>query len=97
MPVEVERLDLAMQELLALLADPEAAGVPAAWQRCQEAGEALNGLLARADGLPEAERAALRADLDRLVRLNAVARQALLRQQDGLARRLVSSVCRVRA
>lgn len=91
MPAEVERLDLAMQELLALLADPEAEGVPGAWERCQEAGTALNGLLARSAEFTEPEREALRADLDRLMRLNAIARQAVLRQQDGLAKTLVEA------
>jgi len=91
MLAEVEHLDLAMQELLALLADSEADGVPAAWQRCQQAEQALIARVAESAELSEAEREDLRADLDRLMRLNAIARQAVLRQQDGLARTLVDA------
>ena len=61
MLAEVEHLDLAMQELLALLADSEADGVPAAWPRCQEAEQALIARVAQRAELSAARRAGLRA------------------------------------
>ena len=91
MPAEVARLEEALRELLALLSDPEAEGVPAAWQRCDEAGAALNRLLAESAPPEGAARAELRDGLDRLMRLNAIARQAVQRRQDGLAHELVGA------
>jgi len=91
MPAEVERLERALRELLTRLEDPGGEGLEAAWQRCHEAEAELVAYLEGAGALSEAERASLREDLERLVRLNAIARQAVLRGQDGLAAELMDA------
>lgn len=88
MPAEVRALELAMEELLALLADPESAGVEQAWRRCQAAERDLNLLTEDPSGLSADEVDELRDGLEILVRLNAIACQALLHRQESLAKGL---------
>ena len=89
---ELESLELALGELLsALKADestPEQLRV--AWERCSEVEGGVDGAVerARAGGADEVE---LREALERLVRLNAIVRQAVVAQQDRLASSLVST------
>lgn len=77
-----------MQELLSLLEDPLAEGLGAAWARCVEAGGRLERRLACPAGLDEDQREELRAGLDRLMRLNAIARKSLRQGQERLASKL---------
>ncbi len=91
MLVEVERLEKAMHELLGALADRESEDMSAAWERCAEAQEGPNNLLADTSKLGESEREELRAGLESLVRLNAITRQTVLHNQDGLAKNLVKA------
>lgn len=87
---ELETLELAMRELLSILksADTTPEELRASWARCQSIGGGLPSILA---GLSEEERKdeATAEALDRLVRLNAIARQAITEQQAGLAASLV--------
>jgi hypothetical protein len=91
MPAEVQRLEQALRELLSLLEDPTSEGLAAAWERCRQAEAEVLALLEAAGELPEAEREALRGGVERALRLNAVARQAVVRGQDGLAAELVDA------
>ncbi len=91
MLAEVTRLELAMKELLALLADSSNEGVDTAWGECQAAEAELNVLLADCSHLSDEEREELRLGLEGLVRLNAIARQAALHGQEGLAASLAKS------
>ncbi len=77
-----------MQRLLTLLDDPLAEGLEAEWNRCRTAGAELERVLAGAKELEADSRAELRAGLDRLMRLNAIARQSLQRGQEQLAKEL---------
>jgi hypothetical protein len=88
MPVEVEALELAMQSLLALLADPNSTGIDEAWERCGSAQVEVSRVLEKASQLSVEERAELRKGLERLVRLNAITRQAARHAQDSLAGQL---------
>ena len=87
---ELKTLELAMRELLSVLKSPDTTPeeLRASWERCQSVGGGLTAIL---QGLGSEARAdAEVADaLDRLVRLNAITRQAILEQQAGLAASLV--------
>jgi len=91
MPAEVGRLEQALRELLTRLEDPRGEGLEAAWERCRSAEAELMALLERAREMGADEREELRGGVQRLVRLNAVARQAAARSQDGLAAELVQA------
>jgi uncharacterized lipoprotein len=89
---EVEHLEQAMQRLLTGLdSKSEGGGLETEWARCREAEEDLVRLLARAGELDSATRAELRVGLDQLMRLNAIARQSLLRGQESLAQELTKT------
>lgn len=83
---ETRALERAMGELLSVMrertAGPEQ--LNAAWKRCAEAGASVSELIERGGGETEEERIALRRALEQLLRLNAVARQAVLEEQRGL-------------
>ena len=85
---EVEELEGAMQALLTLLEDPLAPGLEVSWERCRKAEARLVERMNTSPALPPEQQDDLRAGLDRLVRLNAVARQSLLRGQEQLSGRL---------
>ena len=91
MRAEIEDVEQAMQDLLAMLSDPDATGIDAAWQRCVEAGQDLNVMLALAPEMPKADREEVRKGLEGLVRLNAITRQAVIHSQDGLAKNLTAT------
>jgi hypothetical protein len=91
MPAELQELDDAMRELLAMLGDPESAGIEGAWARCQEAQAALLALLAEEREYSPEERLKIRKGLEDLVRLNAITRQATRGAQDSLAKSLVKT------
>lgn len=88
MPDEIVAMELAMQDLLALLADPNSNGLEEAWARCGAAQTEVDQLLSNASALPNEERLELRKGLEGLVRLNAIARQAAHHAQDSLAGQL---------
>jgi hypothetical protein len=87
---ELEALELAMRELLSVLKSPDTSPeeLRASWERCQSVGGGLTAIL---EGLGAEGRgdAAVADARDRLVRLNAITRQAILEQQAGLAASLV--------
>lgn len=91
-PPELDACERALRELLSLLDEPELdpARVTAAWARCGALTGGVEAVVARARaaGADEAE---LRAALDRLLRLNAIARQAVRRRQDELAATLATA------
>lgn len=91
MPAEIQELDQAMRDLLAMLSDPESEGIDAAWSRCQAAQEGVMELLARGAECSEEERLEIRKGLEDLVRLNAIARQATRGAQDSLAKSIVKT------
>ena len=91
MLVEVQQLEVAMRELLAMLADSSGEGAAAAWVRCDAAQTKLDALLADTTLLSTEEQAELRVGLENLVRLNAITRQAVRHNQDGLAQSLVKA------
>ncbi len=91
MPAELQALDQAMRELLAMLSDPESAGIDRAWVRCQKAQAEVVELLERRDECSPDERNEIRKGLEGLVRMNAIARQATLGAQDSLAKTLLAT------
>lgn len=80
-----------MAELLSTLAGPNPYLSEETWARCQEAQKEIERELAA--GLPatEEERADLRAGLERLVRLNAIARQTADQIKEGMQKDLVAA------
>lgn len=88
--VELQALERALGELLSVLHDQDNGPTQAAeaWSRCQAAGRTLTELMNRASELEPKERDELRGSLERLLRLNAVARQAVRDEQDSLAQLL---------
>ncbi|MCB9914225.1 MAG: hypothetical protein H6828_03620 [Planctomycetes bacterium] len=91
-PPELDACERALRELLSLLDEPELEPVrlSAAWARCGALTADLESVVARARdaGADEGE---LRVALDRLLRLNAIARQAARRRQDELAANLATT------
>jgi len=74
-----------MEELLAALADPQPDGLRGAWARCEEAGKALIELTEDPKNIAPEARGELRVGLDRLMRLNAIARELALKSQLDLS------------
>jgi stage V sporulation protein SpoVS len=87
---ELEALELAMRELLSVLKSPDTTPeeLRASWERCQSVGGGLAAILEGVGGGAEVDAETADA-LDRLVRLNAITRQAIVEQQAGLAASLV--------
>ena len=85
---EISELETAMQSLLTLLEDPLSEGLDQAWARCDRAGAALEQRLSEKETLDPEGQARLRSGLEGLVRLNAIARQSLLRGQEQLTKQL---------
>jgi len=78
-PPELERLEGAMRELLSCLGDPRSdeEHLRAAWSRCERHGAAIARLSGEARGRDEAQRGELVPALERLTRLNAIARESI--------------------
>ncbi len=91
MSAEVESLEAEMNDLLAALADPDSKTVDALWARCREKEQRLREALQARLPVDEQERADLRAGLQRLLRLNLVARQAVLSSQEAVAEELTDT------
>jgi len=87
---ETKALEHAMGELLSVMR--ESAAKPeqlrAAWNRCAEAGVAVSALVERGGERTEGERLELRRALEQLLRLNAVAKQAVVEEQRSLTANL---------
>lgn len=81
-----------MLELLSALQeqDSEPERLREAWSRCVAVGEGLGDALSSASSAPDSD-AELREALERVVRLNAILRQAVVAQQDRLAASLTST------
>lgn len=88
----LERFERHLHELLALL-DGEAASDAAlerAWRSCESDARALTTLERVGELVDDDARRDLRARLERLTTLNAVAREAALRESERVARSLAS-------
>ena len=87
---ELQDLEHAMGELLSVMRDPDNGPlqVAEAWSRCRVAGEVLTEVLGGTSELSEVERDELRDSLDRLLRLNAIARQSILDEQQSVTQLL---------
>lgn len=87
---ELAMLEARMRELVGLLdgAQANVAVLERAWSACAAHGPAIEQAARQAASAAGEERAALRAQLERLVELNAAAKQAVLREQAALARSL---------
>ncbi|MFT7670783.1 MAG: hypothetical protein ACI8X5_003496 [Planctomycetota bacterium] len=90
MSAEVDKLEGALHELLALIDGAESQAVSAAWSRCQEAQLELNVYLAGAPSLTAVERSALRTGLERLAQLNAIAMQSAVCEKQAVSGKLSS-------
>jgi|GEM_PF-3592044 len=81
---ELQRLEAVLQELLTALDCGEPAALASAWERCEEAHRVLDARIAGAIFESPEERDRLRDGLERVLRLNAVARGAALDMQGSL-------------
>ncbi len=84
---ELAALELRMRDLIHLL-DGAQTGIEAlerAWSTCAEHGPALERAARTATNAAGEERVALRTQLERLVHLNAAARQAIEREEARIA------------
>lgn len=88
----LERFERHLHELLALLDGGRAgdAALDQAWRTCESDARALRTLEKVGELADEAARSELRARLERLTTLNAVAREAALRERERVARSLAS-------
>ncbi|HIG11699.1 MAG: hypothetical protein ABGY71_02665 [bacterium] len=86
---ELKALELTMGELLSVLQSGEATSedIAASWIRCQTTGEAVTTALERSRSSAAADKTLVEA-LERLVQLNAIARQAVAKEQAALTGRL---------
>lgn len=87
---KLAELETRMRELVGLLdgAQASVADLERAWSACAAHGPTVEEAAREAASAAGEERATLRAQLARLVELNAVAKQAVLREQTAIARSL---------